>query len=312
MNWKLSIALTFFAAGLCLATSRTAGAEPAAEGPKRDHPVLDQPAYPGITLLKREKGSVPWNEAIPAHWQTLRSIIAKQPRRLAIPFYVYEGEKPPSVQHAYRSYQALKYDDQRCVGAGYMTKGSGETTWLDYKMWYRVSTDGGKTYDKERPLIQSGEGYSPMHPIKYVHVGKNGFVYASSPPLVRMTNGEILMPFYFWPLDEKGEWYNPGGGWTFSYAGAMVGKWNEAGDDVVWEVSQEIPIAGGQSSRGVSECAVVELSTPGHIFMVMRGSNHPNPKGTIPAVKWKTLSTDYGRTWSKCAPFTYSDGEEFL
>jgi hypothetical protein len=85
-----------------------------------------------------------------------------------------------------------------------------------------------------------------------------------------------------------------------------------AGSDLIWETSDDIRLDGDQSSRGANECAVVELSTRGHVFMVIRGSNAPNPKGTIQAVKWKTLSTDYGRTWSKCEHFTFSDGTAFL
>ena len=45
--------------------------------------------------------------------------------------------------------------------------------------------------------------------------------------------------------------------------------------------------------------------------MVTRGSNLPNPTGKLPAIKWKTRSTDYGKTWSAYTPFTFADGEEF-
>ena len=96
----------------------------------------------------------------------------------------------------------------------------------------------------------------------------------------------------------QGNYYNPVGAFTFTYVAALIGKWNAAGTDLVWEASRDIRLTGDQSSRGANECAVIELSTPGHVFMVMRGSNAPNPKGVIPAVKWKTLSTDFGRTWS--------------
>ncbi|MDI9583270.1 MAG: hypothetical protein QM473_03550 [Acidobacteriota bacterium] len=33
---------------------------------------------------------------------------------------------------------------------------------------------------------------------------------------------------------------------------------------------------------------------------------------TVPSWKWKTLSTDYGRTWSPLEPFTFSDGSFFF
>ena len=273
-----------------------------------------QPAYPGITLLRREKGSAQWDKIIPDHWRKLRTIIAGEPSQIVRPFYLYKGETAPAKQNIYRNYQALKYDENRCVAVSHLTRGTDDTGpgFMDYKLWYRVSTDGGRTYDEERPLVQSGDEHSPMHPIKYVWVGKNSFCYAAIPPFLRMSNGEILLPIYFAPLDEQGTYYNPLGAFTFTFAAALIGRWNEAGNDVEWEVSQDIRLDGDQSSRGSNECAVVELSREGRIFMVMRGSNAPNPKGNLPAVKWKTLSTDYGRTWSKCEHFTYSDGEGFL
>jgi len=287
---------------------------PAAEGLTIRPSVLDQPPWPGIKLLKRMKGTVPWDEVIPPHWRRLQQIIANQPRQVERPYYVYPGKSSPTRQNIYRNYMALEYDQTRCVAISHLTSGIDDTGpgFLDYKLWYRISTDGGRTYDEERPLIQSGEGFSPMHPIEYVRVGKNSFCYGSIPPLLKMSNGEILMPIYFAPLDEKGNYYNPVGAFTFTYAAALIGKWNATRTDLAWEASRDIRLSGEQSSRGANECAVIELSTPGHVLMVIRGSNAPNPQGVIPAVKWKTLSPDYGRTWSACQPFTYRDGEKFL
>lgn len=287
---------------------------PVAEGLTPMRHVVEDADYAGIELLKREKGSDLWNQVIPAHWRKLKAIIAEEPRQLDVPFYTYEGDPAPSGQNVYRNYQALKCDDKRCVAIGHLTKGVDDTPggFIDYKLWYRVSTDGGETYDAARPLVQSGAAYSPMHPNQYVWIGENGFCYAAVPPFLRMSNGEVLLPFYFAPLDEDGKYHNPVGAYTFTYAAALIGKWNDAGDDLIWEASHDIRLTGEQSSRGANECAVIELPQPGHIFMVIRGSNHPNPTGAIPAVKWKTLSTDYGRTWSECAHFTYRDGEGFM
>ena len=287
---------------------------PVAEGLTPMRKAVEDANYAGIELLKREKGSDLWLQLIPDHWRKLRAIIRTEPRQLDVPFYTYEGKPTPSRQNVYHSYMALKYGEKRCVAVGHRTRGVDDTPggFIDYKRWYRVSTDGGETYDAELPLVQEGAEYSPMHPIKYVWIGKNSFCYAAVPPFLRMSNGEVLLPFYFAPLDEDGDYHNPVGAYTFTYAAALIGKWNDSGDDLIWEASQDIRLSGEQSSRGANECAVIELPQPGHIFMVIRGSNHPNPTGTIPAVKWKTLSTDYGRTWSECTPFTYCDGTELM
>jgi hypothetical protein len=60
----------------------------------------------------------------------------------------------------------------------------------------------------------------------------------------------------------------------------------------------------------LSEAAVVELEQPGHMLMVLRGSNHVFT-GQQRGGNWKVHSTDYGRTWSKVTPFTFSNGEDF-
>ena len=286
---------------------------PVAEGLKVVRQPLNQEPYPGITVLKPEKGSGPWDRAIPQHWRKLRQIIADQPGQLETTLYDYGDKRPAPRQNIYRNYQCLRYDEKRCVAISHLTRGIDDTGpgFMDYKLWYRVSTDGGETYDEERPLIQTGGEYSPMHPIEYVWIGKNSFCYASIPPFVRMSNGQVLMPIYYAPLDEEGNYYNPVGAFTFTNAGALIGTWNEQGDDLTWQAGQSINLSGEQSSRGANECAVVELGEPGHILMVIRGSNQNDRTGKTPAIKWKTLSTDYGKTWSDCTPFIYSDDEQF-
>jgi len=286
--------------------------QPVAKGLKIVRHVLNQEPYAGISVLGRHKGKALWDAAIPEHWRSIRALIRTQPRKLNVPFYEYNGKKPP--QNIYRNSMPLRYDDTRCVAVAILTRGIDDTApgFIDYKLWYRISTDGGATYDAERPLVVHGDAYSPTHPNPFVWVGKNSFCYSSVPPFVKMANGEVLLPIYYAPLDDKGEYYNPLGAYTFTFVAALIGKWNAAGNDLVWRMSEPVRCTADQSSRGTNETAVIELSKPGHIVLVIRGSNLPNPKGVIPAVRWKSLSTDYGRTWSKITPFTYSDGEEFL
>ncbi len=288
--------------------------EPVAEGLTMMEGVPDNPGYAGITVLAREKGTETWDRAMPELWRRVASVIASEPRRIEVPFYRYPDEEGPSVQNVYPDWQALACDDRRGVAVAMLTRGVGDTAtgYVDYKMWYRVTTDGGETWSELRPLVAEGDEFSPMHPNPYVWIGRNGFCYASIPPLLRMSNGEILMPFYFAPVDEEGNYYNPLNAYTFGYVAVAIGRWNEAGDDLIWTVSDAITISERQSARGFSECAVIELSEPGHILMVMRGSNRPDPWGDMPPVKWRTLSTDYGRTWSEPEPFTYSDGAPFM
>ena len=195
-----------------------------------------------------------------------------------------------------------------------LTRGVGDTAtgYVDYKLWYRLTGDGGETWDALRPLVVEGDEFSPAHPNPYVWIGKNGFCYASIPPMLRMSNGEVLLPFYFAPLDEDGSYYNPINAYTFGYVACLIGRWNDAGDEIIWRAGDAVEISERKSSRGFSEAAVIELSEPGHLLMALRGSNAPDPWGDMPAVKWRSLSTDFGRTWSEPEPFTYEDGAAFM
>lgn len=178
-----------------------------------------------------------------------------------------------------------------------------------YKLWYQVSTDNGETYDKIRPLVQHGESYNQLHPIRPVVVPKNSFV-TSHGSITRASNGEIMVPIEFWRLDKDGELYNPKGFYTYCDSAVLIGKWTKGGTDVRWDLGEAVALGLDQSTSGGYEPAIVELDKPGRFLMVLRASNFGDT--SIASYKWKSVSEDYCRTWSKPAPFTYSDGEHFF
>lgn len=265
-----------------------------------------------IKVLSRENGDATWQAAIPESWRKLRAIIAGEPGTVEVPFYQYAGAAGLAKENLHRGFACINYDAKRCVAISIASRFGRDTGegFADEKLWYRVSTDGGATWDRERPIVERGDSFSPMHPNRYVWVGKNGFETAGG-YISRMSNGQILFPFCYAPLDASGRYYNPLQAYTFSYVACLIGTWNQAGTDLVWDVSRDVKILPALSSRGVSECAPVELKTAGKILMVSRGGNEPDT-GTQKAFKWKTISTDYGKTWSEFTPFTYDDGGEFL
>lgn len=179
-----------------------------------------------------------------------------------------------------------------------------------YKMLYKISLDGGKTYDKLRPVIQQGKQYDAMHPIRPVYAGINSYV-ASIPPPSLASNGEIMVPFYFWPLNKSHtKRLHDKDILSYTADGVLIGDWNKNKTDIIWHLGQTVHLNyNTQSTRGAMEPAIIELDKPGHFMMIMRASNAKNYK--IPSYKWKSLSTDYCRTWSKPTPFTYADGKPF-
>lgn len=179
---------------------------------------------------------------------------------------------------------------------------------MDYKLWYRISRDNGKTFSELKPLVQKGAEYNFQHPIAGVYVGTNSFVFGGC--IVGASNGEILVPTFRWPLDEKRQRLNPHGAYTYMESGVLIGRWSEDGADVEWEAGQFVRPDASESTRGSDESAIVELKTPGHFLMVARGSNENKPE--FPGRKWMSISKDFCRTWTKPIPWTYTDGEAFF
>ncbi len=285
---------------------------PAPEDPEA---FAKHPPYDNIRVLSRDRGTEAYDRALPEHVRLWQAAAAERPARMTPDCYTYPDTGGPVLQNFYRGTFPSKSEDGRCVAIFHITRGTGDTIFgfSDYKVWYCVSTDGGKTWGQEKPLVQDGPQYSPQHPNRYVQVGKNGFVFATLQPFIySLSNGKLLLPCYYGPLDEHGEYYNPLSTSTYSQVFCLTGTWNEARDDLTWEATDPITLGTDKSTSGLSECAIIELEDkPGHILMVIRAGNEGDHTGTVPSWKWKTLSTDYGRTWSELSPFTFSDGSRF-
>lgn len=174
---------------------------------------------------------------------------------------------------------------------------------------YSVSSDGGRTWPVNARVIQDGPEFSPDHPLPGVWIGKNCVMVgdlASVPVFLR--DGTLLVPVIITPLGPDGTYHNPGGGYTYSDAAALRGRWREDGT-LSWELSGLIKADPARSTRGMDEPTFAELSD-GRILAVLRGSNHTKP--TLPAHRWAAWSADGGRTWTPPEPWTYDDGTAFF
>jgi len=186
--------------------------------------------------------------------------------------------------------------------------------WYWYYLRYRVSTDGGRTYAFDEPIVQKGEEYSPQHPVDGVYIGKNCYFLGDSGCRpIRTREGTVLVPVQFPPLDPKGDgFYNPGGGWYWLESRVLIGRWRED-NRIEWDVSQAIPGDGDRTARGLYEPTLAQLPD-GTILCIMRGSNGGprDPSYEWPSYKWLSVSEDGGYTWSQPKPWTYADGEPFF
>jgi len=168
------------------------------------------------------------------------------------------------------------------------------------RIFYSISRDGGRTFSSPRQIVEQGEGYDAFHYMKGVYYGLNSASIGGKP--IKISRDEILLPIYVAPIDENARLYNPLGGYTFTYAGFLIGRWKNDPLDLVWKSTELVKIDPKLSIRGFSENTVVKLND-GRILSVLRGSN---------SYKWFTLSHDNGWTWDDVKPLRFDDGGELF
>lgn len=177
-----------------------------------------------------------------------------------------------------------------------------------YKNWYRISTDQGKSFS-ELKLIVVG-GHTKGNPVPQVLLGRNGFTTPFTSPIFKNKKGEILVPVNLHPWDDqKGKIYNPADAFLFGDSGVLIAKWNHSMTDVTWEFGKWLRIDHNRSTRGLFEPSLAELNDGKSFAMVCRGSNFKRPE--LPSYAWTSFSDDQCRTWTSPQPFTYSDGTPF-
>lgn len=176
-----------------------------------------------------------------------------------------------------------------------------------WNLYYRISEDGGRTWSGAEQVIHEGGEYSSRHPLPGVYTGKNCVMLgdATSQPLAA-GDGRILLPVQITPLAPDGSLYNPAGGYTYTDAAVLIGRWR--GRRLLWTMSEPIQGDPKRSTRGMVEPTLGRLEG-GRLIAVMRGSNDSRPE--LPSYKWVSYSSDGGRRWTKPEPWTYTDGEPF-
>lgn len=178
-----------------------------------------------------------------------------------------------------------------------------------WRLFYSVSEDGGRSELVSGQIIHAGAEFNAEHPLPGMWVGRNSVMlgdYTCTP--LTLGDGTLLVPCQITPLGPDGSYYNPGGGYTYHYAVALIGRWREDGS-IAWSMSAPAEGDPARSTRGMIEPTLAQLDD-GRILMIMRGSN--DSKGLLPGYRWASWSEDRGRTWSAPVPWTYADGSAFF
>jgi hypothetical protein len=167
-----------------------------------------------------------------------------------------------------------------------------------YSVYY--SAGGGPP---QQIIADSGDA---LHPLPGVELGRNGFMlgdHGSAP--IPSPSGDILLPVEIFPARD-GKLYNPGGGYTWSDAAVLHGRWR--GEHLEWRMSNLITGDPARTTRGMVEPTIAFLDRR-RVLMVLRGSNDKNPE--LPGYKWFSISKDGGRTFPPAQPWTFTGGEPF-
>ena len=178
-----------------------------------------------------------------------------------------------------------------------------------WSVFYSISEDGGYNWYLSEEAIQDGGEFSAMHPFPGIFIGHNMIMIgdAACNPIV-LRDGTFLLPVITSLIGPDGKYFNPGGGYTYTRAGALRGRWAPDGRHLQWELSAPVETDPAVSTRGTDEPTLAELPD-GHILMVIRGSNQGKPQ--LPGRRWVAYSSDQGRSWTRPKPWTYADGGDF-
>jgi hypothetical protein len=178
----------------------------------------------------------------------------------------------------------------------------------NWNIYYRVSHDGGRSFSPRHQVIHTGVEFNAQHPLSGVWTGKNCVMLGDMTCVpVAAPDGRLLLPVQITPVDADGRLYNPGGGYTYTDAAVLHGRWRDGKFE--WEMSDLVKGEPNQSTRGMDEGSLGFLDD-GRVLMILRGSNDRRPE--LPSWRWYSLSSDGGRRWTTPAPWTYEDGEHFF
>jgi hypothetical protein len=179
----------------------------------------------------------------------------------------------------------------------------------EWTVFYAISDDAGFSWYLSEEAIQGGPEFTPRHPFPGIWTGRNCIMIGDcASKAIVLSDGTFLLPVATTLIGPDGTYANPGGGYTYTQAAVLRGRWTPDRRRIAWELSRPVETDPRVSTRGTIEPTLAELPD-GRILMVIRGANDTKP--WLPGRRWVSTSADRGRTWARPVPWTYSSGEDF-
>lgn len=158
---------------------------------------------------------------------------------------------------------------------------------------YRVSRDGGLTWDKRRQLIEDGDEYDENYYAKGYRHGEDSLIIGEVPPYLTLDNGLLALPF-------QGRSRMGADRFGSIQAGRLFGKWDDEINDYRWT-------SGGRVPGGGCEQTIARLKD-GRILNILRTQGNIEPYYFDLWLRPYSVSEDNGETWSKPKPLQWDDG----
>ena len=180
--------------------------------------------------------------------------------------------------------------------AGRTERYSDAGIWTEtHRMRYDISRDAGQTWEPSRALILKGGTDETHWGPGLVHGQTAGQIDAA--PRCQLSDGTLLAPMEL-QLDDV---------WRFQVA-LVHGRWKPDLSDLEWEMSDRIRIGRNRSSQGLCEADIAVLGT-GRLLVSMRACGDRESK-TYPSLKFWSVSSDGGWTFTEPRPLVWDDGTE--
>ena len=188
------------------------------------------------------------------------------------------------------------------------------------RVFYQISTDGGRSWGPKQQVIQQGEEYNSKHWAKDVWYGKSALTMDGR-RILKLKDGTLVVPCYLWPSTEhRRKLYQQSGAppdfsdeASYALTVCMLARWKKDLSGFDWERGGPLLLPSNMTNAGTcgsDEPTIVALDD-GLLFAVVRtstGSVQYFQDRKIPIFRYCAVSDDSGRTWKNIRPLTYSDG----